>query len=75
MQKGYEMAFKTAERSGEMGIRLTSKNQTDEFVPLESHSASIPQLYALEPSCQNRRLMLASINSSYDCMDWRNTNQ
>lgn len=51
MQKRYEMAFRTAERSREMGIRLTFKNQTAEHVPLESYRASIPQLYALEPLC------------------------
>lgn len=49
MQKGYEMAFRTAGRSGETGIRFTFKNQAAEHVPLASHGASIPQLYALDP--------------------------
>lgn len=43
------MAFRTSERSGEMGIRLTFKSQAAEHVLLASHGASIPQLCAPEP--------------------------
>lgn len=50
MQKGYEMVFRTAEGSGETGIRLTFKNQAAGRVPLASHGAPMPQLYALDPS-------------------------